>query len=178
MRDKVWQLEHGGRRVRVTNRVSLLPPRTSEALQIDDEVAAENHGNVLRTFSVLGCDAEFAGMKKRVEARIARKAGGFGTGCHILVDGELVGGDVWAKLALPDLEAARKQYQRGAARFIVQTGLLTYGLPFAILMIFFNAPGTVAAAILAFLMHLLLFGGAMGWFMWLTVKSRIGKNER
>ncbi|MDR4469864.1 MAG: hypothetical protein MRJ68_16465 [Nitrospira sp.] len=178
MRDKSWEAEHCGRRIRITNRLSFLPPHTSEVLEVDGVVVKENKGGFLRMFSVLERDVEFAGVKKHVEARIAQKVGSYRTGCHILVDGVLVGGDIGVQLNLPDLEAAKKLYVQGAVRYITRAGLLTYGLPFALLMTLFNAPETVTDTIVTFTTHLVLFGGGMGWFMWQSLKSRVEKVER
>jgi len=178
MSDKSWETEHCGRRIRITNRLSFLPPHTSEVLEVDGAVVKENKGSFLRMFSVLESDVEFAGVKKHVEARIAQKVNGFRTGCHILVDGKLVGGDTKVQLNMPDLETAKNQYAHGPVRYIARNGLLSYGLPFAFLMTFFNTPETMTATIVTFTMHLVLFGVGMGWFMWQTLKSRVEKVER
>lgn len=177
MRDKSWETEHCGRRIRITNRLSFIPTHTSEVLEVDGAVVKENKGSFLRMFSVLESDVEFAGVKKHVEARIAQKVGSLLMGCHILVNGELVGGDVGVQLNLPDLEAAKKLYAQGAVQYITRTGLPSYGLPFALLMTLFNTPETMTATIVTFTTHLVLFGGGMGWFMWQSLKARVEKVE-
>jgi hypothetical protein len=178
MKDKIWDIEHGGRRIRVINRISILPPRTSEALEIDGKLVAENQGNLLRMFSILGAEVEFHGTRKQVEARIAQKVGIPRTGCHILVNDELVGGDIETSLALPDLDAAKKQYAQGATRYILTSGLFGYGLPFALLMTIFNRPESTTGLIIGFLIQFFGFGLAMGWVMWRSIKSRAEKLDR
>jgi hypothetical protein len=62
MKDKIWELEHCGRRIRVINRFSLIPLRTSEVLEVDGAVVKENHGGFTRPFAQLESDVEFAGV--------------------------------------------------------------------------------------------------------------------
>lgn len=178
MSDKIWEVDHQGRRIRVTNRISFVPPRTSEVLEVDGTIVKENKGSFLHMFSILESDVEFGGTKKHVEVQIAQKVGGFQTGCHILVNDELVGGDTGVQLNVPDLETAKKQYAQGAFRYITRIGLLKYGLPFAALMTLFNRPETMTDMTIAFTKYLVVFGGGMGWFMWRSLKSRVEKVER
>lgn len=178
MKNKTWDVDYGGRRIRVINRISILPPRTSEAMEVDGAIVAEGKGGFLRTFAILKADVDFNGVRKQVEARIAQKVGSAKTGCHILVDRELVGGDLEAKLSMPDPDTAKKQYAQGATRYLLTTGLLGYGLPFALLMTMFNRPESMSALIIQFLVQFFGFGLLMGWFMWRSIKSQAEKNER
>ncbi len=178
MKDKVWELTYEGRLIRAVNRCSLFPPRTSERLEVDGEVIDQNNGGFLRMFSILRGTVDFAGVKRVVEARIASKRSGLSTGCHILVDDVLVGGDTRRTLQIPDAELAQRQLKKGVLAYLVKTGFLLYGLPFAIGMTLFNQPENVLIGSVIFAFYILFFGGIMGWLSWRSLQSQAQRNER
>ena len=177
MKDKVWEFTYEGRFIRAVNRCSLFPPRTSDRLEVDGEVIDQNNGGFLRLFSVLRGTVDFAGVKRVVEARIAAKRNGLSTGCHIFVDDALVGGDKRRTLQIPDAELAQKQLKKGVLAYLVKTGFLLYGLPFAIGMTLFNQPDNLLIGSLIFVFYILFFGGIMGWLSWRSLKSQARRNE-
>lgn len=177
MKDKVWETQYEGKTLRVTNRVSFFPPRTSEHLQVDGETVNENRGGFLRMNSTLRTQLDLGGSTKQIEVRIAQKEGSLQTGCHILVDGVIVGGDIDNKLKYPDPGVAKALYAQGPARFIIMTGFLRYGLPFAITMAFLGTPAGLLATVVTFAAQLVFFGGAMGWFMWRSLEAQVGRTQ-
>ncbi len=88
--------------------------------------------------------------------------------------GWLVGGDSDRKLAVPNREEWTRMRERGAARFIVGRGILTAGLPFAIMMTLWNLRegATPEEIAVSFLFHCIAFGVSMGAFWWFQLKRQ------
>lgn len=71
MKEKTWEAEWRGRTIRVINRTSFLPPRTSEALEVDGKLVAETRSGLTQMFATVREDIDFQGETKPVEARFA-----------------------------------------------------------------------------------------------------------
>jgi hypothetical protein len=96
----------------------MFPPRTTDVLKVDNTVVDSVTGGMLHDGSTLVAEVDFNGNKKRVEARLAKKTWGVRLGCHIVVDNQLVGGDVTESLSWKDPQVLLKQYEKGAAWYI------------------------------------------------------------
>lgn len=175
MKDKIWEVEYHGSNLRITNKLSWLPPRTSEQLKINGEVVKHVNGSFLRLTSTINAVHEFDGVERNVEVRIAQKTGGFGTGAQIYVDGEFIGGD--DSIQYPDPNLALETYKKGYINYFLKVGLLQYGLPFGVIMAIANRPDTIEASVVSFVIHVLLFGGAMSYFSWRGIVSGL-KNRK
>lgn len=62
-------------------------------------------------------------------------------GCHIFIDGELLGGDVEHKLMYAGAEQSREILDGGFGRFFLKI-LFSVGLPIAIITTVLNTPET------------------------------------
>lgn len=120
-RARRWETEWNGRRIAVKNGLR-------ERLLVDGQVVAENPPRV-------AVDARFCAQvlhgdrAHEISARVAAIAGGPRMGCHIFVDGVLVGGDVSEKLGAPGHKAEAKmsksvEEQKREARDELRTSLL------------------------------------------------------
>ena len=97
-------------------------------------------------------------------------------GCHILVDGERVGGDVDSAIAAPDAEEAAKEHRLGATGF---TGrMLAYGLPFGVIMSGLVPPEDGAWLLPRFLGFTLFYGGGMAAMYWRSLRAQLQGYER
>ena len=175
MKDKVWEVDYQGSNLSVTNKLSWLPPKTSELLEINGKVVKHIKGSFLRPTSTIKAAHEFNGVKRKVEVRIAQKNGAVGTGAQIYVDGEFIGGD--DSIQYPDPKLALESYQKGYFNYLLKVGLLQYGLPFAVIMTIINRSDTIEGTIAAFLIQALFFGGAMSYFSWRGIVSRFKNHE-
>jgi len=113
MKDRIWEADYRGRTLRVVNRWALRPPRMNETLEVEGREVAARRGGFVRLRATLRAAVGLEGTTRRDEARIAQRAGSPRTGCHVLADGELVGGEVGNRLQYPVPEIARSQVETG-----------------------------------------------------------------
>jgi hypothetical protein len=176
MKDKVWEANFDGHNIMATNKISFFPPRTSEVLEIDGVVIEHLKGSFFRMHSTILSKYNFNGTIREVEVRIAQKAEGVGTGCQILVDGNIVAGD--KSIQYPDLEKAKEQLEKGFFHHFIFTGLPNYGLPYAAVMLFANKPDSTIAILVTFMFHICSFGGGMSYLTWRGIKSRVALSAK
>jgi len=179
MKDKIWEVEFEGRQLRVTNRFSLLPPRTAEILEVDGQVVARGKGGFMSEYSIIEARIDFAGVVRQVEIQIAPLQGkSWAVGCHVFIDGRLVGGDTTATLLIPDLKNARAAYQADPRRFVRQLVLrhfLIEILPFALVMLIVYWPTTIMQGMVYLLINILIIGLLTGWQAWHSFRQNFLK---
>jgi hypothetical protein len=166
MGTKTWSANYQGHRIVVTNHFQWFPMRTWECLHLPGQPVQRSDGSVFPTSATVFGWLDAASGKVLVEARIGHVVGGLRAGCHILVDGVLIGGDVDKKLNHHDPKSWNETREKGVVRFLATRGLLGMGLPFALMMMFINDTGEGIARLLLFVFHAVFFGGAMGLFFW------------
>jgi len=170
MKDKIWTIEFKGHTIKVINKLSFFPPKTSELLEIDDVMIKEVKGSMFRLNSTIFTRYDFSGKEHEVEARIAQKTGSNSTGCQVFIDGEFIGGDEC--IQYPDPKKIEEQLEKGFLRYFVTTGILTFGLPFGIIMAVINKSDPLLTMAWKFVFHAAFFGLAMSYFTWRGFKSR------
>lgn len=175
MKDKIWSAEYKGHIIRAINKFSFFPPKTSELLEVDGVLIREIKGSLFRMNSIIFAKNQFAGEEQEIEVRIAQKSGGAGTGCQIFIDGTQIGGD--KTIQYPDPEKAEKQVERGYFRYFITSGLLSFGVPFAVIMAIFNMADPILTMAWKFVFHAFFFGLAMSYFSWRGIKSGILSRE-
>lgn len=171
MKDKVWEVDFDGHKIRAINKISIFPPRTSEVLEVDDTVIKHVKGSFFRMHSTIKTTYDFSGVERKVEARMAQKTGSVRTGCQVLIDGDLVGGD--DVIQYPDPEKDKKQFEKGYLRYFLTVGLLNYGLPYAIMMLFLGGDKPAITIFWMFAFHALFVGGVVSYVTWRGIKSRV-----
>lgn len=166
-----WSFEWEGHTVLVRNWTRRW--RTGEELLVDGVLIDANESSVLgRTFAHLGGVVSLGGRRHTVEALLGQGQGRLRVCCHILVDGNLVGGDVGTKMALPvdDLEEI---YRGGRARFLLTQGVVRMGLPWAIgcglAMGLIRRPANPLVLVAAWGAGGVVFGLLMGLLLWRSV---------
>ncbi len=169
MKDKIWEVKFNNSVIKVINKVSLFPPKTSEMLVVDGNLIKQVSGRFFSSISVFNANYTFDNVEKQIEVRIALKTGSLRTGAQIYVDGEFVGGD--ARIQCPNPYEMMRQYKLGYPRYFVTTGLIRDGLPFAIFMTLFNLTDLTLTTLWRFLFHMIFFGGFMSYLSWREIKS-------
>ncbi len=183
MKDRIWEFEYEGRHLRVTNRFSFFPLRSEELLEVDGQVVATGKGGLLSEFAIIEARVDFAGVERQVEIRIAPKRQApwrlWTMGCHILIDGVLVGGDTSATLVLPELAElvkARTSYREQPRQFIwrlLVRSIVFEGLPFALLMLALNTPDSLSEALVYLVFNAIPFGSLTAWMSWRSLRSTL-----
>ena len=161
----------------MTNAWTLLPPRTLERLEVDGVAVAEGRLGWTGSFATLSARVDLGGRSRHLEARLAQ-AGAFSIGCHVLVDGELVGGDVHSDIVHPTPERARELHEQGFLGMLLSGSLLRYGLPYAFVMTLLQRPDTAAGALGQFAALMLMFGIPMSWLEWRSICQQIEGYDR
>lgn len=110
MKDKVWEIDFDGHKIKAINKFSFFPPCTSEILEIDGVVIEHTKGSLCRSYQTIIAKHYFSGVEREIEVRIAQKWGSLRTGCQVLIDGDLVGGD--KAIQYPDPEEAKEQLEK------------------------------------------------------------------
>lgn len=172
MISKVWELEYQGHKIKVTEKLSILMLKTSEYLEIDGKIVAETKGSNRRTISTLVHKIDINGNETLVEARIALKKYSPSTGCHILINGDIVGGDKKSKILFTDHETSKRIFEKGFARFFLTTGLFRFGLPIAILITLVIRGETITEIVWRFTFYALLFGVFIAFIQWRDLKAK------
>lgn len=179
---KVWDLEYQGHRIRIINKFSFFPLKTSEILEIDGIVIKNHLGNFLDSYSTILTNYNFNGIDQAVEVRIAQKI--LPTmGCQVFIDGKQIGGDRY--LRYPDPQKISQQLKEGFWNYFLSVGLLYYGLPFAIMMLIFmlfvDRNRSISELATKFAFNQVLYGLWMSYFSWEGLKkinrSTQGKNR-
>ena len=184
MKDKTWEVEFEGRQLRVTNRHSLFPPRTGEYLEVDGQLVATGSCSWLSEFSLIEVQLSFAGIERQVEVYIAPIKGKlFTMGCHILIDGTLIGGDTESTLVIPDLAQARASYLTNPRRFIRRlftSHVISGSLMVALLLVDFTKLASIVdwlTAILIVAISSIALGSLTGWIEWRSLRDRLTSNK-
>lgn len=175
MKDKVWEFDYEGHLIKITNKISIIPPKTSELLEIDGAVVKHEKGNIFRMNSTIRSIYRFNNIEKNIEVRIAQKTGSLATGAQVYINDEFIGGD--KSIQYPDPDEALKQYKKGYFCYFMTVGLLNFGLPYAILMAIFNKADPVMTMVWKFVFHATFFGAIMSYLMWRNIKNRVKLNE-
>ncbi len=178
MINKVWELEYQGHKIKVTDKFSILTLKTSEYLEIDGKIVAENKGSKRRSFSTLVHKIDINGKEAFVEAHISLKTYGTSTGCHIFINGDLVGGDKESKILFTNYETSKKIFEKGFVRFFFTTGLLRFGIPVAIPMILITRGNTITEIVRRFTFYALLFGVFIAYIQWRDLKAKHRKSPK
>jgi hypothetical protein len=168
MKDKVWDIEYQGHHIRVINKVSFLPPKTSEVLEVDNVIVVDKSGSFLRTYSSIFTHYDFNGIARNIEVRFAPKKK-IMVGCQIFVDNIQVGGD--RSIAYPDPLQISQQLAAGFWRYFLSVGLLNYGLPYATMMAIFEWGESASIIAKKFVIHQLVFGLLMSYSAWEGLKQ-------
>lgn len=130
MKNQTWDAEYQSCRIKAINKISLFPPKTSKALEINGVIVESIQSNLLCSYSTIFTKYSFNGTDHEVEVRFAKKPGIGGVGCQILVDGQKIGGDQIIKY--PDPRKNAEYLKKGFINYLLSVGLLSYGLPLAI----------------------------------------------
>ncbi len=170
MRERIWEAEYEGHKIRVISERSFLPPKTTEILEVDGEVGLRSTSGFMQAISTLCCKHDFHGTEKIIEARLAQKSDAFKNGCQIFVNGLQVGGDYQIKY--PDPHLVNEHLKGGYAKYALQTGLLKTGVPFALLMTVMFREKPVLELVLQFIFTAIFFGLAMSSISWKGMKHR------
>ena len=101
---KTWHLIWEGQQIKVQSWVNLLA-QTGEELFINGKMVHQKRGWAIKPIQLSGeipAESAFAGpFYRKVQASIGNINGGLAVGCHIFVDGALVGGDIDKKYSSP-----------------------------------------------------------------------------
>ncbi len=177
MINKAWELEYQGHKIKVTDKFRLLTLQTSECLEIDGKIVAENKGfGSRKTFSTLFHKIDINGKETFIEAHISLKTYRSSTGCHIFINGDLVGGDKKSKILFTNYETSKRILEKGFVRFFFTTGLLRFGLPFAFLMTLFYIGDTITEIVWRFTFYALLFGVSIAYIQWRGLETKHRKS--
>lgn len=178
MKPKHWCIEYEGHAIRVTNGFSLRPPFTYERLEVDGVTVAEGRLGLLAQFATLNARVDLGGRSRHLEARIGTQLGGVTTGCHVLIDGEAIGGDLDVEIDHPAPEQAREAFLNGFTGVLLSGRMLGVGLPFGAAMVLIQRPDTATIALGDFAFFTLSFGGVMSWIYWRSLREQIAGYER
>lgn len=177
MKNKIWEAKFEDRNIRIINQASIFPFRNREFLEVDGQLVATGKGRLLAEFVIIKALVEFSGVTRQVEVRIAGLKGRFfTTGCHILIDGMLVGGDTEKTLILPNIAEARTRYHHQPRQFIRRffiRNVLEEGLPFAALMLVFITPQSLVGGLFFFVLGLIGFGFSIAWMNWRSLRPAL-----
>lgn len=164
MTDKTWNIDYRGHRIRAINRLSWLPPRTGEALEIDGVKVIDAPGSFWRMTATHFARHVLDGAERIIEVRFANEKGSLSVGCEVFVDGTKIGGT--KATMYPDPAETQRTLTKGFFHYFLTRGLPSFGLPYAICMTLALPPSTTAKLVGTFAFHALFFGGWMSWFMW------------
>lgn len=108
MPGRTWRLEYGPLDIKFENLWSF-SGKTRETLTVNDSVVSEinkDFSNNLKDLATAKHQAtvDVRGVDYEVSVKLGTKWPGLFTGCHIFVNGELVGGDTKSKLMLVDAD--------------------------------------------------------------------------
>jgi hypothetical protein len=177
MKDKIWEIEFGGRQIRVINRFSIFPPRHGEYLEVDGQLVAKGNGGLLSEFAIIVAQVDFAGVERQVEVRIAEVKRRFcRVGCHILIDGQLVGGDTSEILLLPELDHARQSHREHPRQFFhkfIIRHFIGEGFPLALLISLISKPHSLLEGLVLFSVTMCLAGSFFAWMTWRSLKPAL-----
>jgi hypothetical protein len=171
VKDKIWNIDYEGHLITIRNKISIIPPKTSEVLEVDGVIVKHEKGSFFLMAATIKSNYSFNGVEKDIEVRMAQKVGGVGVGAQVYINNEFVGGD--KSINYLDSELALKQYKKGYLRHLLTVGLLKFGLPFAILMAIVNKGDPAFMTAWTFSYHAIGFGGLMSYFSWRTIKKQL-----
>ena len=177
MGTSTWTANYKGHRITVRNHIQWFPPKTWESVDVDDKPAVRHDGSLFRAAATLFAQLGTGAAPALLEVRIAQVVGSTRAGCHILVDGELVGGDTDKKLRFADPREWETVRKRGLLAFLAVRGVLAMGVPFGVMMVLANRTATLSARILIFVIDALFFGLAMGYVFWRTAEAQYKRDQ-
>lgn len=178
MGTRTWVADYQGQRIVVTSHMKWFPMKVWECLQLPGQKERRQDGSLLRMSATMFGELETNEGPAFVEVRFAQLVGSLRSGCHIFINGALVGGDVDKKINYPDPSAWEEIRRRGMLRFIAERGVLRMGLPYAFLMILMNQNASGWGKVVQFAFYALGFGGIMGALSWRTAKAQCATRER
>ena len=166
MGTKTWSCDAEGHQIEVTNYYSYLRFKAYESLKVDGTEVQRVDDTILRANSYLKYDLPVSSGVRTLEVIMGTQ--GFDVLCHILLDGELIGGDTTRDLSAWYPDEWDKVRERGFARFVAVRGIASMGIPFGLLMTLFNASGakSLAHLISGGIVSGVLFGTFMGAYLW------------
>ena len=173
MKDKIWEVEYRETKVRAINKLSFFPPKTTEIIEVNAKVVKESKGGFFRPYARIRVVTIIDGRDTDIEVIIGLKKRKIGTGCHIYINQELVGGDINIELEYPNQKKVDELLRKGFLSYFTKIGILKYGLPFAFMM---SAPALfqrpeIGTVISNFIFHLLLFSFVISLYNWYALKS-------
>ena len=170
MRERIWNAEYEGHKIRVISKNSYFPPRTTDILEIDDQVIQKSKISIFDFFSTLYTRYSFDGSEKIVEARLAQKSDALKSGCQIFIDGTQIGGDYQIKY--PDPAKVDGYLKGGYIKFVLRVGILRMGIPFAIMFAFYFRTDPIRELIIKVIVAAFVFGLTMSSMSWNGLKAR------
>jgi len=172
MGTKSWTADYQGHRITVRNHFQWLPMKTWESLEISGRPEIRQAGGLFRGAAIMFAPLDTDAGAVRLEVRLAQVVGGVRTGCHILVDGKLIGGDTDKELNYPDPRTWEAVRARGLLRFLAIRGVARMGVPFALVMMLTNRNATISVRLVVFVLQALFFGTVMGYLFWRSGVAR------
>jgi hypothetical protein len=108
---KTWQATWNGQQIEVRSWLNILA-QTGEELFINGQLVHQKRGWSItpsHLFGEIPVESTFAGeFYQKIHAKVGNVDFGFGVGCHIFIDGELVGGDVHKTILFSDDTTSRR----------------------------------------------------------------------
>lgn len=138
---------------------------------IDGNIIKHVKGSFFRSNSIIIAKHDFNGQSKVVEVRIAKKTKSVVTGCQIFLDKQKIGGD--ESINYPDLAKAKALLEKGFFHYFITTGLLNFGLPYAILMAVQNIHDATLTMTWKFIFNDIYFGLFMSYYVWRDITSGV-----
>jgi len=170
MRERIWIAEYEGHRIRVISKNSYFPPKTTDILEIDDQVIQKLNISIFDMFSTLYMKHDFTGSEKMIEARLGQKYDSYRSGCQIFIDGTQIGGDY--QVRYPDPSKVDGYLVSGYTKFVLRVGVLKAGIPMAILFaIMFRSEPPLELS-LKFISVAVFFGIFISSISWNGLKAR------
>ncbi|MBI1745188.1 MAG: hypothetical protein HYR55_01210 [Acidobacteria bacterium] len=156
--------------------------RTGEELLVGGLDVDRNESGLLSRMSAhLAAPISVGGRRHNVEAILAQGQGTVRTCCKIHVDGQVVGGDIAAKLRAPEVATWEKVHEAGMLRYVFGSGLLRYGLPYAVMAAAISAPAaknrSVWSIVIQWTIAGAMFGLAMTYFTWRSSESAFNSRQ-
>jgi len=171
MRERIWEAEYECHKIRVLSKNSYFPPKTTDILEIDDQVVQRSNISILDIFSTLCSRYDFNGSEKMVEARLGQKSDSVRSGCQIFIDGTQIGGDY--QIRYPDPNKVETYLKGGYAKFVLTIGVLKTGVPMGILFAFMFRSDPILKLSIKFILVAFFFGLFMSTLSWKGLKARV-----
>ena len=176
MKENLYIADFEGNEIKFTSRDSLLQREIIEKLYINGKLIGENTDSMFRMFSSVSFEVELGGVEREIEFRIAVKSYSFRNGFQILVDGELIKGDLNIKYPEPKIMSAK--IEKGFLRFFLINGILMFGLPLSIVLTMMNLPETPTKILVKIIYFAFFMGLTVSGMQWQSMKKVFGKKSK